>query len=93
MENRPYQQNGYAARLNEHDRRLGILEPQMQRVIGDIREIRVSTSAMAEDIKEIRAQAERREDQDAQAIRFRITTTIAIIAAILVAAGIVSSAL
>jgi hypothetical protein len=85
--------NGYNARLNEHDRRLGVLEPAVQDMMGDIREIRTSNAQMATDIHEIRQQAARREDMDRTTLRWRVTMTLSVIGAILVAAGIVANQL
>lgn len=56
--------NGYAARLTEHDRRLGIIEPRLDGVVGDIREIRTHTGTMAQDIHEMKESVARREIED-----------------------------
>jgi hypothetical protein len=85
--------NGNLARLQAVERRQDIVEPLVYGLVGDVREMRADLRAVKDDIRLMRASAEKREETDRLTLRWRIGTTLAVIMAILAAAAIVAGAL
>ena len=85
--------NGTGARLYYLEGRLNKVEPTVSDLVTDVALIRSDVASIAEDIKAMRAEAERRDERDTTTVRWRIGTAIAIVMAILAAAAIVSNAI
>lgn len=85
--------NGQVARIYQLERRTDTIEPMVHGLNKDVAVIRRDLREMADDVKAIRREAERREERETTTLRWRVTIALSVVGAILAAAAIVSNAI
>ena len=85
--------NGTGARLYHLERRQDKVEPTVNQLTIDVALIRQDVRSIADDIRVMREEVEKRDERDTTTVRWRVGTAIAIVMAILAAAAIVSGAI